>query len=121
MADPQVLIIGGGISGLSTAWWLAHQGIAVEVWEARELPGGKIRTTQEGGYLTERAAGLLVNFRDEIDQMIIGAGLGDKRRERPHELNRYVIHEGRLTKIPMLLPKLLASPLWSLPAKLRLM
>ncbi|MCU7945554.1 MAG: FAD-binding oxidoreductase, partial [Candidatus Thiodiazotropha sp. (ex Cardiolucina cf. quadrata)] len=34
MSETTVLIVGGGISGLSTAWWLAQQGISVEVWEA---------------------------------------------------------------------------------------
>ena len=30
---PKVLVMGGGISGLSTAWWLSQSGIPVEVWE----------------------------------------------------------------------------------------
>lgn len=121
MSETEVLIIGGGISGLSTAWWLAQQGIKVEVWEADARAGGKIRTTRKDGYLTERAAGLLVNFRPEIDQVIKQTGLDSRKRERDEQLKRYVVHKGRLTHIPMLLPALIASPLWSWSAKLRLM
>jgi len=121
MSQTDVLIIGGGISGLSTAWWLAQQGIQVEVWEADERPGGKIRTNRDEGYVTERAAGVLVNFRPEIDSLINESGLENSLRHRDNQLNRYIMHQGKLTQVPMLLPALLASPLWSLPAKFRLM
>ncbi|MCU7905373.1 MAG: protoporphyrinogen oxidase [Candidatus Thiodiazotropha sp. (ex Epidulcina cf. delphinae)] len=120
MTETAVLIIGGGISGLSTAWWLAQQGVSVEVWEADERPGGKIRTTTEAGYTTERGAGLLVNFRNEVDQMIQQTGLSHSKRLRDETLNRYVVHNGELIQAPMLMPALLASPLWSLFTKLRL-
>ncbi|WP_275099052.1 protoporphyrinogen oxidase [Sedimenticola hydrogenitrophicus] len=121
MANPQVLIIGAGISGLSTAWWLARQGIAVEVWEADGRPGGKIQSTHEAGYLTERAAGLLVNFRPEIDRLVDQCGLAGSKRTRPDDLNRYVVHRGRLTAVPMRVAGLIHSPLWSWQAKLRLL
>lgn len=121
MRSPDVLVVGGGISGLSTAWWLARQGISVEVWEADAHPGGKIRTVREAGYVTERAAGLLVNFRPEIDRLINQLELDPNKKLRDDQLKRYILHRGRLTQVPMLLPALLASPLWSLPAKLRLM
>ena len=117
----QVLIIGGGISGLSTAWWLAQRGISVEIWESGSRPGGKIRSHSEAGYLTEDAAALLVNFRPQVDQMISGLGLDEHRQQRDEHLSRYIVHHDRLTRVPMLLPALLTSSLWSLPAKLRLM
>lgn len=121
MTNPQVLIIGGGLSGLSTAWSLARRGIRVEVWEADHQPGGKIRSTREQGYLTERAAGLLVNFRPQVDQLIEAAGLDDSRRGRSKALNRYVVHRGELARVPMQLPAMALSPLWSTAAKLRLL
>ncbi|MCP4996665.1 MAG: protoporphyrinogen oxidase [Gammaproteobacteria bacterium] len=116
-----ILIIGGGISGLSTAWWLAQHGHQVELWEAENEHGGQIRTTRESGYLTERAAGLLVNFRPEIDQLIRLSGLEQQRRTRNEGLNRYVVKEGNLASIPMALPAMMMSPLWSWSAKLRMM
>ncbi len=118
---PQVLIVGGGISGLSTAWWLAQKGIAVEIWESAPQAGGKIRSHRQDGYLTEDAAALLVNFRPQIDQMIASLELNQHKQQRDENLNRYIVHHNRLTRVPMLLPALLTSSLWSLPAKLRLM
>ena len=120
MKDTKVLIIGGGISGLSTAWWLVQQGIAVELWEADDQPGGKIRSTREQGYLSERAAGLLVNFRPEIDRMIHAAGLDSSRCSRNDDLKRYVLHRDRLAQVPMTFSGMALSPLWSRQAKLRM-
>jgi len=51
-----VIVIGGGISGLSTAWWLAQSGLRVQVWEKSSRAGGKIKTTQSEGFRTEQAA-----------------------------------------------------------------
>lgn len=121
MTHPQALIIGAGISGLATAWWLAQEGIAVEIWEATAAAGGKIQTTRESGYLTERAAGLIVNYRPEIDQLIAQSGLRGAKRIRPDDLNRYVVHNGQLTAVPMHIAGLACSPLWSWQAKLRLL
>jgi len=39
MDKVDVLIIGGGISGLASAWWLARSGLSVEVWEAKKAAG----------------------------------------------------------------------------------
>ncbi len=121
MTEARTLIVGGGISGLATAWWLARRGVAVELWEAERRPGGKIRSIREQGYLTERAAGLLVNFRPQVDQLIQEAGLAPLRRHRGESLNRYLVHGGRLARVPMRLPAMALSPLWSRSAKLRLL
>ncbi|MCP3868441.1 MAG: protoporphyrinogen oxidase [Gammaproteobacteria bacterium] len=121
MHQKQVLIIGGGISGLSTAWWLARRGISVELWEAANQPGGKIQSTRESGYLTERAAGLLVNHRPEIDQVINEADLDSVKSYLPEEVKRYILRHGHLTHVPMKAHSLLLSNLWSRQTKRRLL
>ena len=75
MDKVDVLIIGGGISGLASAWWLARSGLSVEVWEANKRPGGKIMSTRQDGYLTERAASMILNFRPEVVELVREAGL----------------------------------------------
>lgn len=40
----QVIIIGGGVAGMSAAHELIRRGFAVEVYEARSIPGGKARS-----------------------------------------------------------------------------
>lgn len=46
--DQQVAVVGAGIAGLTTAYRLQRAGIAVEVFEARDRPGGRIWTYQDG-------------------------------------------------------------------------
>lgn len=121
MSDSDVIIIGAGISGLSTAWWLAQHDVSVEVWESGPTIGGKIKSTTENGYLSESAAGLLVNFRPEIDQLIKRCSLTAAKRQRPDNLKRYVLHEGRLCSVPMTFTGIARSPLWSRRGKLRML
>ncbi|MCP3670685.1 MAG: protoporphyrinogen oxidase [Gammaproteobacteria bacterium] len=121
MSNSDVIIIGAGISGLSTAWWLAQQGVKVEVWESEPTIGGKIKTTTENGYLSESAAGLLVNFRPEIDRLIKHCGLTSAKQQRPDNLKRYVLHQGQLCSVPMTFAGIARSPLWSHRGKLRML
>ena len=118
-----VLIIGGGISGLATAWWLARSGLSIEVWEANYRAGGKILSTRQDGYLTERAASLLLNFRPEITELVRESGLEFVKTPRmpASESCRYILNQGRLQALPMRLGAMFASPLWSLRGKLRLL
>ncbi len=123
MSQADVLIVGGGISGLSLAWWLSQSGIKVEVWEAAEHPGGKILSQQHEGYLTEQAAAMIMNFKPEVATLIKQANLESKktRRTPTAEAQRYLLHQGQLTALPMKPGPLLFSPIWSLRGKLRLL
>ena len=118
-----VLVIGGGISGLASAWWLARGGLSVEVWEADQRAGGKILSTRQDGYLTERAASLLLNFRPEVTELVRESGLESVKTARlpSAEACRYLLDQGSLQPLPMRMGAMLASPLWSLRGKLRLL
>lgn len=121
MNDVDVLIAGGGISGLTTAWWLAREGLTVEVWEREPYAGGKIQTDRTDGYVTERAASLIMNFRPEVNQLVTESGVVTNKVLPVPVRNRYLIHRGRLIAMPMRLGALMSSPLWSFRGKLRLL
>jgi oxygen-dependent protoporphyrinogen oxidase len=123
MNDTDVLIIGGGISGLSTAWWLNRAGLSVNVWESGKCPGGKIQSRRQDGYLTEQAAALVMNFRPEVAQLVQESGLEAVKTARlpEAEAHRYLLHDGQLIALPMRLGRMVCSPLWSWRAKLRLL
>lgn len=120
MTDVDVLIVGGGISGLSIAWWLAQAGISVEVWEQDTRPGGKIQSVKADGYLTEQAASMVMNFRPEVTQFMRKSGLDTYKVLRADTANRYLVHDGQLLPLPMKLIPMIMSPLWSLHGKLRM-
>ncbi len=119
-SDVDVLVAGGGISGLAIAAVLVDAGLSVQIWEQNERAGGKIQSDADGGYVTDRAACMVLNFRPEVARFVSEFGLNAEKLPRPKFNNRYVVHEGRLAVVPMRLGKLLRSPLWSTRGKLRL-
>lgn len=122
MDEFDVLVIGGGVTGLAAAWWLQRAGKSLQIWEATASAGGKIGSVWQDGYLTERAASMVLNFRPEVNELLRESGLERaKTRRRPEaEANRYVLHRGALTPVPMRLGAFLRSPLWSWRGKLRM-
>ncbi len=121
MNELRVLVVGGGISGLATAWWLSRLGVDVEVWEASARAGGKIRTRRADGFVIEDAAALVMRFRPEVDRLVDGVGLAGARLRRPPTSPRYLVKDGALMAVPMRLGAMVTSPLWSLRGKMRLL
>ncbi len=52
--DCDVVVVGAGLAGLRCAHALAGAGLAVEVWEAADGVGGRVRTDHEDGHLLDR-------------------------------------------------------------------
>ena len=121
MSDLDVLVIGGGISGLAIARLLAQRGLHAEVWEEKARPGGKIATDRRRGYLTERAAAMVLNFRPEVRRFMQDFDLTDSRIMRDKVANRYLVDHGRLLSVPSRIGAMISSPLWSTRGKLRLL
>lgn len=48
--DKHVIVLGGGVSGLSAAWKLAKNGVSIDVLEANSCVGGLARTERQNGY-----------------------------------------------------------------------
>lgn len=120
MSKTDVLIVGGGISGLASAWWLARGGLAVEVWECGSRAGGKIRTSNDSGYLNESAAALMLNYRPEVTRLLGESGLG-ALKATPMTRRKYLVDCNQLVPVPARLGEMITSPLWSTGAKLRLL
>ncbi len=55
-ADLDVAVVGGGIAGLSVAYALQRAGRSVQVFEAAEAVGGRMRTLRHDGYLIDTGA-----------------------------------------------------------------
>lgn len=120
MSDTDVLIVGGGISGLASAWWLTRRGLKVELWECAQRAGGKIRTDNIAGYTSERAAALVLNYRPEVARLLSESGL-DVYKATPLTRRRYLVDQNWLLPVPTRLGEMVGSPLWSCGAKFRLL
>lgn len=61
----RVLVVGGGLAGLTAAHVLSHDGHEVTVLEAAPEPGGKLRRTEVGGAVVDVGAEAMLNRRPE--------------------------------------------------------
>jgi oxygen-dependent protoporphyrinogen oxidase len=117
----RTLIIGGGISGLTTAWSLSQKDISCELWESSEALGGKIKTDNTEGYITEQSASMIMNYEPEIDKLLNQCGVDIQKELRNNKLKRYIVNNSSLKSMPMSIVGIMTSNLFSIKAKLRLM
>ena len=70
--ESHVIILGGGVSGLSAGWQLASQGIRATVLEAGEQTGGLAGTLREGPYALDFGPHSFFSDDMEIRNLVLG-------------------------------------------------
>lgn len=78
MSGGRVAVVGGGVSGLTTAYRLAAVGVDVAVFEASDRPGGKLATVQVGDLRLEAGADSFVARKPWAVDLCRELGLGDE-------------------------------------------
>ncbi len=131
----QLVVIGGGIAGLSAAYFAkqSHPEARVILLEAGSRWGGKIITERvgfEGGqFIVEGGPDTFLATKPYATRLCQELGLGGRLHgTNPEMRNTYVLHHGRLLPlpdglammIPSDIPSVLRSGLLSWPAKLRM-
>ncbi|MBF0188835.1 MAG: protoporphyrinogen oxidase [Magnetococcales bacterium] len=125
--DPaSVLIIGGGISGLATAWFLHQHGVKVTVLESRKSVGGALLTSRSDHWLVEHGPNSTLQKpgrpEDALGRLVEQLGLEERLLTANESANiRYVVRDGRLQALPTSPPAFLKTPVFSWRAKLRLL
>ena len=96
-----VAIIGGGITGLTAAFYLQRRGIPVTVYEASGRVGGVIQSLRQDGYLAEFGPNTLLETSPKISQLVRDAGLQSRRLDPdPKAETRYVVRYKRPIEMP---------------------
>ncbi len=117
----RVAVVGGGISGLTTAYQLKDRGVDVTLYEASESLGGNIVTEARDGFLLEHGPNSLLASRPLLD-LITKLGLSDRLLiPKADGKRRYIVRDGKLTELPSSLTALVNSKAFSSSAKLRLL
>jgi oxygen-dependent protoporphyrinogen oxidase len=98
---PEVIVIGGGISGLSTAYYLAQGGVAPTIVESRPRLGGVIQTEQVEGCTLEAGPDSFLSIKPAALDLIRELGLaGQVIGSNDHLRVTYVRKRGRLVPLP---------------------
>ena len=118
----RIAIIGGGLTGLTLAFYLQKAGVAYDLFEASERPGGNLLSPLDAtGYQLEAGPNSLL-LSAELEELITELGLQEAIQEAaPVSQHRYVLRHGAYQALPASPPKLLASSFFSFKTKLRLL
>jgi oxygen-dependent protoporphyrinogen oxidase len=125
----RIAIVGGGISGLSAAYYLSRAGHDCTLIEASPRLGGVIRTESVGGCLVEAGPDSFISQKPWAMELIRELGIeGEVIGSQDHLRRTYVVRNGKLVPLPdgiqFLIPTrilpILTTPLLSLRAKARM-
>lgn len=122
-----IVIVGGGVSGLATAYYLEQQagraGIPIQchVIEGAARLGGKIATERSEDFITEGGPESFVTRKREAWQLCQELGLGDRLVGTTERGKNYILHNGRPQIVPMGPVDAIRTPLLSAKGKLRVL
>ena len=114
-----VVIIGSGISGLTTAYKLQHSGYSVRVFESGDRVGGAMNSYSKSGWLAEYGPNTILETSTQIKTLITKLGL-DEQKLYPDSVssNRFIVKNGKLLPLPLSLFTFFSSSLFSTKSKL---
>ncbi len=129
----RVVIIGGGIAGLSAAWSLREHcptsPFEIVLLEKNDRFGGNIRTERAGGFLIEGGPDCFLSEKPWAMELSKRLGLGDKllatneKNKKTFVLSGgklHVLPEGVILMVPTKILPLATSSLISWPGKVRM-
>ena len=109
-------IVGGGITGLALAHYLAQHGVESVVFEAAPEPGGVIRSERVEGQLLEWGP-QRIRRTDRIDGLVADLGVESETRTADPDLPVCVYADGEISPAPFSVAEFMETDLLSAEAK----
>jgi len=120
--DVDVIVVGGGISGLAAAFGAQQRGASVEVLDAGARAGGVIGTVRRDGALYEAGPNSALDTTPLINELLDALGIRGERADASAVAStRFIVRGGKPIALPMSPGAFLTTPAFSLGAKLRLL
>lgn len=117
----RVGIIGGGISGLCTAYRLKKQGVEVVLLEKNSMVGGNIKTESFDSFLIEYGPNSTL-VSEELFELAAELNLTSEiAYANSTAKKRYILKNGKLQALPAKIISLIGNKSFSARAKLRLL
>ena len=99
--EADLLVVGGGATGLAGAWTGARAGKNVVLLEAGDRLGGSVRTHSEDGYVVEGGPHALLVQEPELEEFLRDCGIADSALEAdPSAGKRFVVRNGKPVPLP---------------------
>ncbi len=115
-----IVVVGGGVAGLTCAWRLRRAGHDVEVLEREAEAGGRMRSESRGAFRLDRGASVVANSDRNLHGIVQALGLEPSLRPVARSPS-VVLRGGRLHGADLRSPlRLLRSELLSASARARL-
>ncbi len=115
-------IVGAGITGLTSAYFLDKAGFDVTVYEKSSRVGGVIRSFREGPWLAEEGPHTLLETSPVITRLIDELGIESSRfYANEASKKRFIVRNKQPLPLPTSPGSFLKTNLFSLRAKLRLL
>lgn len=119
--NKSMIIIGGGIAGLTAAFRLKEAGIKVTLLEKNDRLGGALYSYQKDGYLAELGPNTILETSPLVTKLIQDIGLEeDKVYASESSKIRYIVRDKKPIPLPLSPQAFLRTSLFSWKAKLRL-
>ena len=95
----KIAIVGAGITGLSAAYYLSKQGASVDVFEATDHLGGKIKTYRKDGFVIELGPESYISRKQALTDLAKEIGM-ESHLVRNETGQAYIYTKRGLTKVP---------------------
>ncbi|MEM2981458.1 MAG: FAD-dependent oxidoreductase [Thermoproteota archaeon] len=95
---PKIGVIGGGLSGMTYAYFSSRMGYDVTVLEKDVSPGGLMKSVRENGFIFDTGGSHIVFSKDKDVLSFMLSLLGENRVE--NRRNTAILYKGRLVKYP---------------------
>lgn len=121
-ATTDILIIGAGLTGLTTGFWLARAGKDIRIIEKTDRIGGQIHTFREKGFIYESGPNTGVVSCPEVAELFEALSPSCTLETAHEESKRRLIWKGdRFHALPSGLLSAVTTPLFTLGDKFRIL